>query len=149
MNTVSIYRDGEAVPVIRAVARPYPWRRQTTVALLLSNALMMLDAHGETSFDKDTLLQRGIDPALATLLMQAPQFTAGRHPVTLTVNGQRHGRVDVTFNREGALCFDRALLDAANLTVPALTLDDVSATIFLAARRRPSSNRTPRTSPCR
>jgi outer membrane usher protein FimD/PapC len=131
MNTVSIYRDGEAVPVIRGAARPYPWRRQTTVALLLSNALMMLDAHGETSFDKDTLLQRGIDPALATLLMQAPQFTAGRHPVTLTVNGQRHGRVDVTFNREGALCFDRALLDAANLNVPALTLDDGQCHDFL------------------
>src|SRR3990167_8436368 len=106
MNTVSNYRDGEAVPVIRDGARPHPWQR-TTLAVLLSNALMMLDAYGgvsmPASFDKDTLRQRGIDPALATLLMQAPQFTAGRHPVTLTVNGQRHGRVDVTFDREGAL----------------------------------------------
>ncbi|MHC8342304.1 fimbria/pilus outer membrane usher protein [Pseudomonas sp. RT6P73] len=135
MTTVSIYRDGEAVPVIRAGARSHPWRRRTTMALLLSNALMMLDAHGEVllpaSFDKDTLLQRGIDPALATLLMQAPRFTAGRHPVTLSVNGQRQGRVDVTFNREGALCFDRALLDAANLEVPALTLDDGQCHDFL------------------
>ncbi|WP_449439002.1 fimbria/pilus outer membrane usher protein [Pseudomonas migulae] len=136
MTTVSIYRDGEAVPVIRGRARSHPWRR-TLLALLLSNALMMLDAHGEVSlpasFDKDTLLQRGIDPALATLLMQAPQFTAGRHPVTLTVNGQRHGRVDVTFDREGALCFDRTLLDAANLTVPALTLDDSQCHDFLGS----------------
>ena len=107
------------------------------MALLLSNALMMLDAYGEVSlpasFDKDTLLQRGIDPALATLLMQAPQFTAGRHPVTLTVNGQRHGRVDVTFDREGALCFDRTLLDAANLKVPSLTLDDSQCHDFLGS----------------
>jgi outer membrane usher protein FimD/PapC len=134
MTTVSIYRDGEAVPVIRVGARPHPWRR-TTVALLLSNALMMLDAHAEVSlpasFDKDTLLQRGIDPALATLLMQAPRFTAGQHPVTLSVNGQRQGRVNVTFDHEGALCFDRALLDAANLKVPVLTLEDGQCHDFL------------------
>ncbi|TPG80722.1 fimbria/pilus outer membrane usher protein [Pseudomonas arsenicoxydans] len=136
MNTVSNYRDGEAVPVIRDGALPHPWQR-STLALLLSNALMMLDAYGEVSmsasFDKDTLLQRGIDPALATLLMQAPQFTAGRHPVTLIVNGQRHGRADITFDREGALCFDRALLDAANLKVPDHLLDDGPCHDFLGS----------------
>jgi outer membrane usher protein FimD/PapC len=92
----------------------------------MANALILTDACAEaiaektslTSFDKKTLQQRGIDPALATLLLQAPRFTTGRHPVTLTVNGQRRGRVDVMFNREGEVCFDRALLDVANLNEP-------------------------------
>ncbi|MVV52009.1 outer membrane usher protein [Pseudomonas sp. PB120] len=137
MNTVSIYRDGEAVPVNRASARPHLLRRRTTVALLLTNALMVHDVFGDVlipaSFDKDTLLQRGIDPALATSLMQAPRFAVGRHPVTLTVNGQRHGRVDVAFNGEGALCFDRTLLDAANLNLPARMLDDGPCHDFLGS----------------
>jgi outer membrane usher protein FimD/PapC len=128
MNTALIYRDGEAVPVIQAATRPRLLWRQTPMALLLTNALMVLDAHGDvslpTSFDKNTLLQRGIDPALATSMMQTPRFTIGRHAVTLMVNGQRHGRVDVTFNQEGALCFDRVLLDAANLNVPTRMLGD-------------------------
>lgn len=119
MNTVSIYRRGEAVPAIRI----RPWAK---VALGMANALILTDACAEaiaektslTSFDKKTLQQRGIDPALATLLLQAPRFTTGRHPVTLTVNGQRRGRVDVMFNREGEVCFDRALLDVANLNEP-------------------------------
>ncbi|WP_237885311.1 fimbria/pilus outer membrane usher protein [Pseudomonas sp. PGPR40] len=128
MNTVLIYRDGEAVPAIRAAVRAPLVRRQASLALLLTNALMVLDARGDVSlspsFDKNTLMQRGIDPALATSLMQAPRFTAGKHPVTLMVNGQRQGRIDVTFTREGALCFDRSLLDAANLNVPDRLLDD-------------------------
>ncbi|RKS18648.1 outer membrane usher protein FimD/PapC [Pseudomonas sp. WPR_5_2] len=136
MNTVSIYRDGEAVPVIRT-ARPCLLRRRATLVLLLANTLLVPDARGEAlllaAFDKNTLLQRGIDPALATSLMQAPRFTAGRHPVTLSVNGQRRGRVDVAFNREGALCFDRPLLDAANLNVPDQMLGDGPCHDFLAA----------------
>ena len=127
MNTVSSYRDGEAVPVVRCA----PYRRagrRALAALLLVNALTVLDAHGDplllAQFDTSTLRQRGIDPALASLLMQAPRFAAGRHSVTLSVNGQRQGRVDIAFDRQGALCFDRTLLDKANLTVPEHTLDD-------------------------
>jgi outer membrane usher protein FimD/PapC len=131
MNTVLNCRDGEAVPVIR----PFTLRQRTTLALLLTNTLMALNAYGEVSqpasFDKNTLQARGIDPTLATLLMQSPRFTAGRHPVTLSVNGQRHGRVDVAFNDQGELCFDRALLDAANLTVPEYLLDEGRCYDFL------------------
>jgi outer membrane usher protein FimD/PapC len=132
MNTVSIYRDGKAVPAIRVGhARPGLYRHWTKVALGLTNALIMTDACAEvgantpslTSFDKKMLQQRGIDPALATLLLEVPRFTAGRHPVTLAVNGQRRGRVDVMFNQKGDVCFDRALLDAANLSVPTARLD--------------------------
>ncbi|MGE8150672.1 fimbria/pilus outer membrane usher protein [Pseudomonas vancouverensis] len=136
MNTVSIYRDGKAVPVIPS-ARPCLLRRRAPLALLLSNALLVSDTWADdlllATFDQNTLLQRGIDPALASSLMQAPRFTAGRHPVTLSVNGQRHGRVDVAFNRKGALCFDRPLLDAANLNVPDRRLDDGPCHDFLAA----------------
>lgn len=125
MTTVWNYRDGEAVPAYQQSARRQPLPKRVCGALLLANAMVILNAHGAapTSFDQNTLLQRGIDPALATVLMQAPRFTAGMHPVTLTVNGQRQGRVDVTFNRDAALCFDRTLLDAGNLVVPMQTLE--------------------------
>jgi outer membrane usher protein FimD/PapC len=135
MNTVTIYRGGEAVPVIRSAARPRLLTRRTTSALLLINALMVLDARGDdlllASFDTNTLRQRGIDPAVASLLMEAPRFTTGRHSVTLSVNGQRQGRVDVAFDRTGTLCFDRTLLDKANLNVPEQTLDDGHCYDFL------------------
>jgi outer membrane usher protein FimD/PapC len=135
MNTVTFYRDGEAVPVIRTTDHSRLLPRRTASALLLINALMVLDAHGGdlllASFDTNTLRQRGIDPALATLLMEAPRFTAGRHSVTLSVNGQRHGRVDVAFDRAGALCFDISLLDKANLNVPKQILDDGRCYDFL------------------
>lgn len=138
MNTVSTYCDGEAMPAIRVakahVQRPRPWAK---VVLGLANALVLTDVMADssllTSFDKRTLQQRGIDPALATLLLQAPRFTAGRHPVTLTVNGQRRGRVDVAFSRQGDVCFDQALLDTANLRVPARTQDDQPCHDFLGA----------------
>ena len=130
MNTVSNYRDGEAMPEKQAVNARLSTLRASTVALL-SNALLLLDARAEdlsgavlpTSFDQKMLTQRGIDPALATSLLQAPRFTAGKYPITLVVNGKPHGRVDVAFNREGELCFDRALLDAANLLDPTDPVD--------------------------
>ncbi|WP_347904293.1 fimbria/pilus outer membrane usher protein [Pseudomonas purpurea] len=135
MNTVLFYRDCEAVPAIRVIAHPHLSRLWAKAALLLGNLLLLLNAHGDVSlpasFDRSTLQQRGIDPVLATLLLATPRFTAGKHPVTLTVNGQRHGRVDVMFNRDGSLCFDRALLDAANLSVPTRTQGDTPCHDFL------------------
>lgn len=146
MNTVSTYRDGEAVPVIRRPrSRRKGWR--TAAVLLLVNALMVFDAHGDpmllAQFDTNTLRQRGIDPALATLLMQAPRFPAGRHSVTLTVNGQRQGRIDIAFDRHGALCFDRPLLDKANLIVPEQTLGEGRCHDFLAASPQTSIEQDP------
>lgn len=100
MNTVINYRDGEAMPK-QAVNARLSTLRASTVALL-SNALLLLDARASlsgaalpTSFDQKMLTQRGIDPALATSLLQAPRFTAGKYPITLVVNGKPHGRVDV------------------------------------------------------
>jgi outer membrane usher protein FimD/PapC len=133
MNTVLKYRDGKAMPAIRSASTsPYPSRVRTGMVLLLGNVLTGLQANAKdvnaaalpASFDQKMLSQRGIDPSLATQLLAAPNFTAGRHPITLTVNGLRRGRVDVTFNREGDLCLDRALLDAANLSEPSVPAND-------------------------
>ncbi|MDQ0738725.1 fimbria/pilus outer membrane usher protein [Pseudomonas sp. W4I3] len=111
MKTVLSYRDGAAVPAIPAIP---------TLALLfaLVPAEAWAEGVGTSSFDAQTLHQRGIDPQLASLLLAAPRFAAGRHTVNLRVNGQRGGRQEVNVDQQGNLCFDRALLDAANLVMP-------------------------------
>ncbi|MCS3419268.1 outer membrane usher protein FimD/PapC [Pseudomonas sp. BIGb0450] len=121
MNTVTTDPAGEAVP---GFPHRLFGRRLACAALPLANALLLSPAWAEGSppgqaFDPQTLHQRGIDPELAYLLLDAPSYTSGRHAVSLTVNGQRRGRVDAQFDRQGALCFDRALLDAGDLVVPA------------------------------
>ncbi|PIB46547.1 outer membrane usher protein [Pseudomonas sp. 2822-15] len=119
------YRDGEAVS-------DTPANPALSLVLLLC-ALVPAKAWAEgaspSGFDAQTLHQRGIDPQLASLLLAAPRFAAGRHTVNLRVNGQRRGRQDLTFDPQGNLCFDRALLDAANLVVPS---DTVGCQDFLA-----------------
>ena len=111
-------RDGEAVPDVS------PRRARKFLASLALALGAVLPTHepqadeANGSFDPQTLSQRGIDPELANLLLQAPHFPAGRHALNLSVNGQRRGRVDVIFEPSGALCFNRALLDAGNLKVP-------------------------------
>ena len=115
MNTVIHFRDGKAVPGVSP--------RLALLVLTLSQGLLTNLAWAQTpsstgSFDPQTLLQRGIDPELASLLMQAPRFTQGRHALNLTVNGQRRGRVDVSVDQHGATCFDPPLLDAAQLVTP-------------------------------
>lgn len=125
MKTVLSYRDGEAVS-------DTPANPALSLVLLLC-ALVPAKAWAEgaspSGFDAQTLHQRGIDPQLASLLLAAPRFAAGRHTVNLRVNGQRRGRQDLTFDPQGNLCFDRALLDAANLVVPS---DTVGCEDFLA-----------------
>ena len=113
-------RRGQAVPAVS------PRRAHTLLAglaLTLGGSLPYEAAWASDNliagaFDPQTLSHRGIDPELANLLLQTPRFTAGRHAVNLSVNGQRRGRVDVEFDHQGSLCFSRALLDAANLIVP-------------------------------
>lgn len=111
MKTVLSYRDGEAVPA--------PSASPALVLALLLCALIPAKVCAEvsspSSFDAQTLQQRGIDPQLASLLLSAPRYAAGQHTVNLRVNGQRRGRLAVNFDQQGKLCFDRALLDAANL----------------------------------
>jgi outer membrane usher protein FimD/PapC len=125
VKTVLSYRDGEAVS-------DTPANPALSLVLLLC-ALVPAKAWAEgaspSGFDAQTLHQRGIDPQLASLLLAAPRFAAGRHTVNLRVNGQRRGRQDLTFDPQGNLCFDRALLDAANLVAPS---DTVGCGDFLA-----------------
>lgn len=114
MRTVLSYRDGAAVPATQAAP--------TLALMALLCALVPADARADTSgFDVQTLHQRGIDPQLASLLLAAPRFAAGGHSVNLRVNGQPRGRHEVNFDQQGNLCFDRALLDAANLVMPSET----------------------------
>ena len=114
MKTVLSYRDGEAVPD--------PSASPALVLVLLLCALIPAKVCAEDSspsgFDAQTLQQRGIDPQLASLLLSAPRYAAGQHTVNLRVNGQRRGRLAVNFDQQGNLCFDHALLDAANLLPP-------------------------------
>ncbi|KRP77772.1 fimbria/pilus outer membrane usher protein [Pseudomonas lactis] len=111
------YRDGEAVPD--------PFASPALALVLLLCALIPAKVCAEDSsssgFDAQTLQQRGIDPQLASLLLAAPRYAAGQHTVSLRVNGQRRGRLAVNFDQQGNLCFDRALLDAANLVPPGKT----------------------------
>jgi outer membrane usher protein FimD/PapC len=114
VKTVLSYRDGEAVPD--------PSASPALALVLLLCALIPAKVCAEDSspsgFDAQTLQQRGIDPQLASLLLSAPRYAAGQHTVNLRVNGQRRGRLAVNFDQQGNLCFDHALLDAANLLPP-------------------------------
>ena len=74
-------------------------------------------------FDLATLQARGIDPSVARYFQQAPRFSEGTRVVDLTVNGNPIGLTDARFNHEGALCFNRGLLDRAGLQIPATVID--------------------------
>ena len=112
VKTVVNDRDGKAVPAAPTHLALPAW--------LLTCALLpeVTWADADSGFDSKTLSQRGIDPQLASLLLESPRFTAGKHAVTLRVNGQNRGRLQARFDQQGALCFDRTLLDAANLVIP-------------------------------
>lgn len=117
MSTVNTDRDGKAVGDV-SPRRPYPILAGLALGSALSVNAPMAHAKPDGTFDPQTLSQRGIDPQLASLLLEAPRFTAGNHALNLSVNGQRRGRVDVVFDQHGVLCFNRALLDAGHLQVP-------------------------------
>jgi outer membrane usher protein FimD/PapC len=72
----------------------------------------------DVEFDAGMLKLRGIDPKLADYFREAPRFTAGRHAVSLSVNGKSMGRASARFNEQGALCVDRGLVDAAEIRGP-------------------------------
>jgi outer membrane usher protein FimD/PapC len=111
VKTVLSYRDGEAVP------DPSAGAALPLVLLLcaLLPARVCAEDSGPSGFDAQTLHQRGIDPQLASLLLAAPRYAAGQHTVNLRVNGQPRGRLAVNFDQQGNLCFDRTLLDGAQL----------------------------------
>ncbi|WP_084908425.1 fimbria/pilus outer membrane usher protein [Burkholderia ubonensis] len=69
-------------------------------------------------FDIETLKERGLDPALAHYFAEKPRFLGGVHRVSLSVNGQPRGTVDVRFDDQGNVCFDHALIARAHLRLP-------------------------------
>ncbi|MCE0844158.1 fimbria/pilus outer membrane usher protein [Buttiauxella sp. A2-C1_F] len=72
----------------------------------------------EEEFSAEILKQRGIDPQLADYFSGSPRFTPGKHNVRIIVNGTDKGKLNASFNQEGQLCFDPALLAAAGLKDP-------------------------------
>ncbi|HDR9470604.1 fimbria/pilus outer membrane usher protein [Burkholderia multivorans] len=69
-------------------------------------------------FDIETLKERGLDPALAQYFAEKPRFVGGVHRVSVSVNGQPCGTVDVRFDEHGNVCFDRTLIARARLRLP-------------------------------
>ncbi|WP_339545310.1 fimbria/pilus outer membrane usher protein [Pseudomonas sp. RA_35y_Pfl2_P32] len=66
-------------------------------------------------FDRQVLIEHGIDPALADYFRQAPRFAMGPRSVALQVNGVPKGRVQATFDAQGELCLDPLLVEAAGV----------------------------------
>lgn len=132
---------GKRVPtkVNRAFKRVFPpltcamW---SALVLVPGTVLAEEDARSKAapdmlaSFDMDTLKSRGIDPKLAEYFRTAAKFTEGRRVVTLVVNGVKLGRVEATFDSNGELFFDEALLAKARMKTPSsqylLDPDDVA-----------------------
>jgi outer membrane usher protein FimD/PapC len=135
MHTESTSRDRRRNAVPAAARKPAgaaPCRRPLAAAM--SSAMLALcameavaspteraaasTAPTSTSFDIEMLKSRGIDPKLAEYFREAPRFREGTHTVTLVVNGAKLGLVDATFDKNGQLCFDRTLLQKAQLREP-------------------------------
>lgn len=76
------------------------------------------EAPRDLAFDTELLQRRGIDPKVAEYFRQAPRFGTGKQRVSLSVNGQRRGELDVRFDEDGQLCFDAALLEKGRLRLP-------------------------------
>ncbi|MCU0090001.1 fimbria/pilus outer membrane usher protein [Pseudomonas koreensis] len=78
--------------------------------IVLGTAPVARSAEGlSVQFNPDVLKSRGLDPRLAEYFSQAPRFREGVQAVALSVNGVPKGRVQVTFNAEGELCFTPSL----------------------------------------
>ncbi|MFP0194493.1 fimbria/pilus outer membrane usher protein [Pseudomonas sp. PHC1] len=71
--------------------------------------------HVSVQFNQAVLKSRGLDPRLAEYFSQAPRFREGVQAVTLSVNGVPKGRVQVTFDAEGELCFTPSLLERGDI----------------------------------
>ncbi|WP_420232535.1 fimbria/pilus outer membrane usher protein [Pseudomonas sp. ABY48] len=75
-------------------------------------------------FDRSVLEARGLDPQIAEFFRDAPRFPPGRGLISLNVNGASSGQVMATFDEQGQLCLDAALLERAAISAPSsLRLD--------------------------
>ncbi|MBX9406360.1 fimbria/pilus outer membrane usher protein [Pseudomonas baetica] len=95
-------------------------RRWAGVLLVITCVCPLMHRHAVSSdtraapaavqFNQDVLRSRGLDPHLAEYFSQAPRFREGAQTVTLAVNGVPKGRLRVTFDAAGDLCFAPLLL---------------------------------------
>lgn len=94
-------------------------RPNCCAGLLLAGTLgyssMGSAAPASVQFDQNLLRSRGLDPRLAEYFSQAPRFREGPQTVTLAVNGVPKGRLQVTFDAEGELCFSSLLLERGGI----------------------------------
>ncbi|WP_085685882.1 MULTISPECIES: fimbria/pilus outer membrane usher protein [unclassified Pseudomonas] len=90
--------------------------------LWLMGALGFSSTHGaeqvRVQFNQEVIKSRGLDPHLAEYFSMAPRFREGVQAVTLSVNGVPKGRLQVTFNTEGELCFTPSLLERGGIRIP-------------------------------
>lgn len=69
-------------------------------------------------FDNETLKSLGIDPALSEYFAKEARFMPGDNLVTLKVNGTNKGTIVAHFNKNGDLCFNKSLMEQAELRIP-------------------------------
>lgn len=104
-------------------ARAARYARPSVLMLAIATALQAINAEASAptdavEFDRQALINRGLDPTLADLFREAPRFAPGRHTVAVTINGKPRGRVDARFDETGTLLADVGLLEALRLFVP-------------------------------
>ena len=89
------------------------------VSLLCSKQGYASDSEtGAVEFDSETLKSLGINPDVSAYFANKARFRPGPTPVMLKVNGLEKGNIVAHFNQNGELCFDKALMEQANIRVP-------------------------------
>ena len=73
---------------------------------------------GGIEFDSETLKSLGINPGVSAYFAHQSRFMPGSVPVNLNVNGQDKGHIVAHIQQDGQLCFDRTLMEHANIRVP-------------------------------
>ncbi|MEK7892639.1 fimbria/pilus outer membrane usher protein [Burkholderia contaminans] len=119
----SVYCGGTAASLLLLLAGTYSPRAQAEVDAAPDTASSAAQATAEPAaadalFDTSILQQRGLDPQIADYFRGSPRYRPGHSRVVVYVNDIRRGRINTRFDENGALCFDRAFLDAAGLVVP-------------------------------
>lgn len=99
---------------------------------LLACGSTEIAANESVLFDPQVLKDRGIDPALAEYFRESPRFVQGTRPVSLQVNGQPKGRVQMTFNQHGEVCLAPALLKAAGVRALVLRRQEAGTCLTFA-----------------
>lgn len=96
-----------------------------------SGLLLTCQGVMSTEFDLDVLKARGISPEVAAYFSEAPRFSPGTIPVSVSINGNDKGTINAQFSTEGQLCMDAHFLQQAGLKIPS---DLASASLDSSAK---------------